>query len=235
METATGTPSSVPSNDVSTSNVIKVAIVEDDRSLREGLGLLINATAGFRCPRTFGSVEEALRALGTDVPDVLLLDIHLPGMLGSEGVRVFRDKFPQMQVLMLTVYAEQDKIFESICNGACGYLLKKTPPARLLDSIREAHEGGSPMSPEIARKVVTLFQKTGHLLGKPEQGDDQLTPQEVRLLQLLSDGHSYQSAAGQLNISVNTVRNYIRSVYDKLHVHSKNEAVSKALRSRIIS
>lgn len=235
METAIGTLGDTPSDGASAPSVVKVAIVEDDRSLREGLGLLINATPGFRCPRSFGSVEEALRALGEDVPDVLLLDIHLPGMLGSEGARVFREKFPQRQALMLTIYAEQDKIFESICNGACGYLLKKTPPARLLDSIREAHEGGSPMSPEIARKVVTLFQKTGQLPGKPEQGGGQLTPQEVRLLQLLSDGHSYQSAAGQLNISVNTVRNYIRSVYDKLHVHSKNEAVSKALRSRIIS
>ena len=221
-------------------STIQVAIVEDDRSLREGLGLLINATAGFCCPRTFGSVEEALHGLNGNedggTPDVLLLDIHLPGMLGSDGVKVFREKYPAMQVLMLTVYAEQDKIFESICNGACGYLLKKTPPARLLESIREVHAGGSPMSPEIARQVVTLFQKTGHLLGATNNPtDEQLTPQEIRLLQLLSDGHSYQSAAGQLNISVNTVRNYIRSIYDKLHVHSKNEAVSKALRSRIIS
>jgi len=210
---------------------IHVAIVEDDRSLREGLGLLINATPGFRCPRTFGSVEEALRSLNGEAPDVLLLDIHLPGMLGSEGVKLFREKYDTMQVLMLTVYAEQDKVFESICNGACGYLLKKTPPAKLLDAIREAHEGGAPMSPEIARKVVTLFQKT--LL--PEKLDEQLTPQEVRLLQMLSEGHSYQSAAGQLNISINTVRNYIRSIYEKLHVHSKNEAVSKALRNRIIT
>jgi DNA-binding NarL/FixJ family response regulator len=216
---------------------IHVAIVEDDRSLREGLGLLINATPGFRCPRTFGSVEEALQTLdtGAELPNVLLLDIHLPGMLGSEGAKVFRERYPQMQILMLTVYAEQDKIFESICNGACGYLLKKTPPARLLESIREAFEGGSPMSPEIARQVVTLFQKTGHLMNTREPAEEQLTPQEVRLLQLFSDGHSYQSAAGQLNISVNTVRNYIRSIYDKLHVHSKNEAVGKALRSRIIS
>jgi len=210
---------------------IQVAIVEDDRSLREGLSLLINATAGYRCPRTYGSVEEALRSIGSEAPEVLLLDIHLPGMLGSEGVKVFREKYPGMQVLMLTVYAEQDKVFESICNGACGYLLKKTPPAKLLEAIREAHEGGAPMSPEVARKVVTLFQKTG----PPEKLDEQLTPQEVRLLQMLSEGFSYQGAAGQLNISVNTVRNYIRSIYEKLHVHSKNEAVSKALRSRIIS
>lgn len=218
----------------SSNGTINIAIVEDDRSLREGLGLLINATPGYRCPRTFGSVEEALRGLGSDgggVPNVLLLDIHLPGMLGSDGVKLFREKFPAMEVLMLTVYAEQDKVFESICNGACGYLLKKTPPAKLLEAIREAYEGGSPMSPEIARKVVTLFQNTK----QPEKIEEQLTPQEVRLLQLLSDGHSYQSAAGQLNISVNTIRNYIRSIYEKLHVHSKNEAVSKALRSGIIS
>jgi DNA-binding NarL/FixJ family response regulator len=215
------------------SKPIHVAIVEDDRSLREGLALLISATPGYRCPRTFGSVEEALRGLaanGAEAPDVLLLDIHLPGLLGSEGVKLFRAKHPAMQILMLTVYAEQDKVFESICNGACGYLLKKTPPAKLLEAIREAYEGGAPMSPEIARQVVTLFQKTV----VPEKVDEQLTPQEVRLLQLLSDGYSYQGAAGQLNISVNTVRNYIRSIYDKLHVHSKNEAVSKALRSRII-
>ena len=218
----------------SSNGTIHVTIVEDDRSLREGLGLLISATPGYRCPRSFGSVEEALRGIGIGgepVPDILLLDIHLPGMLGSDGVKLFREKFPAMQVLMLTVYAEQDKVFESICNGACGYLLKKTPPARLLEAIREAHGGGAPMSPEIARKVVTLFQHTR----QPEKIEEQLTPQEVRLLQLLADGHSYQSAAGQLNISVNTIRNYIRSIYDKLHVHSKNEAVSKALRSGIIS
>jgi DNA-binding NarL/FixJ family response regulator len=204
--------------------------VEDDRSLREGLGILINNTPGYRCQRTYGSVEEALRLLGLDTPDVLLLDIHLPGMLGSEAVRVFREKFPLMQILMLTVYAEQDKVFESICNGACGYLLKKTPPVKLLEAIREAHDGGAPMSPEIARKVVTLFQKTG----PPPTIDEQLTPQELRLLKLLAEGYSYQGAAGQMHVSVNTVRNYIRSIYEKLHVHSKSEAVSKAIRSGLI-
>src|SRR5215211_360922 len=161
----------------SSNGTIHVTIVEDDRSLREGLGLLISATPGYRCLRTFGSVEEALRGIGVGgeaVPDVLLLDIHLPGMLGSDGVKLFREKFPAMEVLMLTVYAEQDKVFESICNGACGYLLKKTPPAKLLEAIREAHEGGAPMSPEIARKVVALFQKTG----PPEKTEEQLTPQE---------------------------------------------------------
>jgi len=212
------------------SETIRVAIVEDDSHLREGLRILIDSTPGYSCHRGYGSVEEALRLMGENTIDVMLLDIHLPGMLGSEAVKMFRTKHPDMQILMLTVYAEQDKVFESICNGASGYLLKKTPPAKLLDAIREAHEGGAPMSPEIARKVVTLFQKTG----PPAIIDDQLTLQEVRLLKLLSDGYSYQNAAGQMNVSINTIRNYIRSIYEKLHVHSKNEAVSKALRSRII-
>ena len=211
------------------SGTINVAIVEDDRATREGLGMLINGTSGFRCRMTFRSVEDALRSTN-EAPDVLLLDIDLPGMRGTDGVLLFKQKYPSVQILMLTVYAEEDKVFESICNGACGYLLKETPPAKLLESIGEAHRGGSPMSPEIARKVVTLFQKTG----PPEKIEGRLTPQEMRLLKLLVEGYSYQGAADRLNISVNTVRDYIRTIYDKLHVHSRSEAVAKALRSRII-
>jgi DNA-binding NarL/FixJ family response regulator len=210
---------------------ISVAIVEDDAALREGLSMLISGTSGYRLAGVFGSVEDALASPPASSPDVLLLDIHLPGMMGSEGVRPLRAKFPSLQVLMLTVFAEEAKVFESICNGACGYLLKKTPPARLLEAIREAHEGGSPMSPEIARKVITLFRKTH----EPVQPSERLTPHEARLLKLLSEGHSYQSAGGELGITINTVRNYIRSIYEKLHVHSKSEAVSKALKSRLIS
>jgi DNA-binding NarL/FixJ family response regulator len=209
---------------------IRVAIVEDDRATREGLCVLIDGTPGFACTGTWRSVEDALRANFRETPDVLLLDIHLPGILGSEGVRLFRERFPSMQILMLTVYAGQDKVFESICNGATGYLLKKTPPGRLLDAIREAHDGGAPMSPEVARKVITVFQKTG----PPEKFDENLTPQEQRLLKLLSEGNSYQEMADALEISLNTVRTYIRSVYEKLHVHSRSEAVSKALRNRLI-
>ena len=210
---------------------IGVAIVEDDSALREGLAMLISGTPGYRLAGIFPSVESALPSLPAGKPDVLLLDIHLPGMPGSEGVRPIRAANPRLQVLMLTVFVEEDKVFESICNGACGYLLKKTPPARLLEAIREAHEGGSPMSPEIARKVITLFRRTH----EPLEPSQRLTPHEVRLLKLLSDGHSYQSAGGELDISINTVRNYIRSIYEKLHVHSKSEAVSKALKSRLIS
>lgn len=210
---------------------IKVLIVEDDRTVRDGLSMIINATTGYLCIGTFCSVEKALTLSDKILPDVMLLDINLPGMSGTEGVKLFRQKYPQLQVLMLTVYAEQDKIFESICNGACGYLLKKTPPAKLLEAIREAHDGGSPMSPEVARKVVTLFQQ----FRAPEKLDQSLTPKETALLKLLAEGYSYQGSALHLNISIHTVRNYIRSIYDKLHVHSKSEAVSKALRHRLIS
>src|SRR5215831_13944724 len=154
---------------------IRVAIVEDDRGVREGLAMIIGATPGYECVGKYFSAEEALRAINGATPDVLLLDIHLPGMLGSDAVRLFHDKCPSLHILMLTVYDGQDKVFESICNGACGYLLKKTPPARLLEAIAEARAGGAPLSPEIARKVVALFQQTG----PPEKLDDALTPHEV--------------------------------------------------------
>ncbi|MDQ6788810.1 MAG: response regulator transcription factor [Acidobacteriota bacterium] len=214
-----------------TENPIRVVIVEDDRTVREGLNLIINGTPNFACVGAFRSVEDALRLSDKTPLDVMLLDINLPGMSGCKAVGVFLEKHPQLKILMLTVFAEQEKVFESICNGACGYLLKKTPPARLLEAIKEAHEGGAPMSPEIARQVITLFRQ----IAPPDKENYRLTPQEVRLLQLLANGFSYQAAAEQLHISINTVRNYIRSIYEKLHVNSKSEAVGKALRHRIIS
>jgi DNA-binding NarL/FixJ family response regulator len=215
---------------VETTGSIRVAIVEDQPATREGLAMLINGTPGYQCVGTFRSVEEALRLLSQKLPNILLLDIHLPGMPGSEGVRLLKEQYPSVQILMLTIYSEEEMVFESLCNGAVGYLLKKTPPARLLEAIREAHEGGSPMSPVIARKVVRLFQKTG----PPEAIEHQLTPQEVRLLELLSKGTTYQAVADQLHIHIGTVRTYVNSIYRKLHVHSKAEAVRKALKSGII-
>ncbi|MPY87874.1 MAG: response regulator [Luteitalea sp.] len=209
---------------------IRVGVVEDDRETRDGLQELINSTQGFRCTGAYRSVEEALEWLSERPADVVLLDIHLPGMSGSDGVRLIREYYPRVEVLMLTVYAEEAKVFEAICNGASGYLLKKTRPARLLEAIRETHVGGSPMSPEIARKVVTLFRK----IAPPQQADHELTTQERRLLALLAEGHSYESAGEGMRISVNTVRNYIRSIYEKLHVHSKSQAVSKAIRQGLI-
>jgi len=209
---------------------VRVLLIEDDRRAREGLKALIDGTSGYCCVGAHGSVEEALRTNPRDAPNVVLLDIELPGMPGSEGVRPLREKFPDSAVVMLTVYEQEERVFESICNGASGYLLKKTSPSRLLEAIREVREGGAPMSPEIARQVVRLFQATG----QPVKIEHHLTPQETRLLALLADGYGYQSAADRMNVSVNTVRNYIRSIYEKLHVHSKSEAVSKAIKARLI-
>jgi DNA-binding NarL/FixJ family response regulator len=208
---------------------LRVAIVEDDVTMRDALAALLDGASWCRCAGRYGSVEQLL-ATARERVDVILLDINLPGTSGVEGVRFIRERWPTTEVLMLTVYSDERRIFESICNGAVGYLLKKTPAPRLLEAIREAANGGAPMSPEIARKVVTLFRKA------PSAGPltDGLTGQELRLLQLLADGHSYQAAAERLDISVNTVRSYVRNTYDKLHVHSKSEAVSKALRSGII-
>jgi DNA-binding NarL/FixJ family response regulator len=220
---------SSPELELNDAEGIEVALVEDDAALAEGLRLLIDGTQGYSCSQVYGSVEEALRDL-KQATNVLLLDIHLPGMPGSEGVRPIRDRFPATEVVMLSVYSQERHVFESICNGACGYLLKSTPPKQLLQAIAEAAQGGAPMSPEIARKVVSLFRT----VRPPGAGDHDLTPQETRLLRLLSDGHSYESAGANLNVSVNTVRNYVRSVYEKLHVHSKSEAVSKALRQGIL-
>lgn len=210
---------------------VRVAVVEDDRATRDGLRMLIDGTPGFACVGACRSAEEALASLASDSCDVLLLDIHLPGIAGTDAVPLFRERWPNSVVLMLTVFAEETKIFASLCRGASGYLLKKTAPARLLESIREAHGGGSPMSPEIARKVIRMFREF-----RPAASDieNALTPHEVRLLQLFAEGYSYQAAAERLHVSINTIRNYIRSIYDKLHVHSKSEAVSKGLRAGLI-
>jgi DNA-binding NarL/FixJ family response regulator len=212
--------------------LVSVAVVEDDRGMREALAMLLGLTPGFECVGLFASVEHALSAKVARDPNAILLDVHLPGVSGPDGVPLLKARFPAAQIVMLTVYADEAKVFTAICNGACGYLLKDTPPVKLLEAIREAVSGGAPMSPGIARQVVNAFQKTA-----PPRvpRDENLTPQEVRLLQLLSDGYSYEGASAQLNISVNTVRNYIRSVYDKLHVHTRAEAVGKALRNGVIS
>ena len=211
---------------------MRVAIVEDQRSLREGLVILIGSTEGFALVGAFGSMEEALPRIEDDPPDVLLADIGLPGMSGIEGVRRLRARFPALQILMLTVYADNDHVFEAICAGACGYLLKDTPPAKLLEALREVRDGGAPMSPEIARKVVEMFQR---VVPPPAAADHRLSRREVEVLKLLAEGHVYKTAAAALDLSIDTVRFHIRNIYEKLHVHSKSEAVLAALRAGILS
>lgn len=211
-------------------NPIKVAIIEDRREIREGLSTLINFTDGFSCVGAFRSMEEALERIRHNVPDVVLSDIGLPGMDGIEGVGILKERYPNMTILMLSVYDDNDKIFDALCAGATGYLLKKTPPAKLIDSLKDAASGGAPMSPEVARKVITIFRQ----YRPPEKVDYDLTPHEVRLLKLLVEGHSYKTAAYELNVSVNTVSFHLKSIYEKLQVHSKSEAVAKALQNRLI-
>jgi len=213
-----------------TPRIINVAIVEDVRSLREGFWMLIDGTPGFHCTASFRTMEEALDKIGFDLPDVALVDIGLPGMNGIDGVRILKERYPALTLLMLTVYDDNDRIFDALCAGACGYLLKKTPPARLLESLAEAADGGSPMSPEVARRVVKLLRE----IRPPERADYQLTPHELRLLKLLVEGHNYKTAAAQLGVSFNTICFHIRHIYEKLQVHSKSEAVTKALRNHLI-
>jgi DNA-binding NarL/FixJ family response regulator len=210
---------------------IRVSVIEDQREIREGLATLINSTPGYRCLNVFPSMEEALAGIrsGGEL-QVVLVDLGLPGMSGIEGIKALKARFPNLLMLVLTVYDDDDRIFDAMCGGACGYLLKKTPPARLLDSIREVAEGGAPMSPEVARRVIALFRQ----IHPPDQADYRLTPHETRLLKLLVEGHNYKTAAAQLGVSVNTISFHMRRVYEKLQVHSKSEAVSKALRQRLI-
>jgi DNA-binding NarL/FixJ family response regulator len=206
--------------------VIKVAIVEDQRQIREGLALLIGGTEGFCCAGSFGSMEEALHRLGSRSPDVVLVDIGLPGISGIEGIRLLKERHSKVLFLALTVYRDDQRIFDAICAGARGYLLKNTPPARLLESIQEIVSGGAPMSPEVARRVLELFQE----FHPPLQADYHLTPHETRLLKLLIEGHNYKTAAKEVGSSLHAVSFHMRNIYDKLQVHSKSEAVAKALR-----
>jgi DNA-binding NarL/FixJ family response regulator len=209
---------------------ITVAIIEDREQTREGLAILIDGTNGYRTVGTFASMEDALAKIVSLAPDIALCDIELPGMSGIEGVRRMKALLPDLQILMLTVFADNDHVFEAICAGASGYLLKDTPPARLVEAIRELYEGGAPMSPEIARKVVAMFSK----VVPPKREEHRLSARELEILQLLAEGHSYKTAAKALGLSLDTIRFHIRNIYEKLHVHSKSEAVVLALRKGIV-
>ena len=209
---------------------ITVATIEDQRDIREGLAALIDFTSGFRCIGRYRSVEDALAGLSGAVPDVVLLDIELPGMSGIEAVPVLLAKFPRTLILMLTVYDDNDRVFEALCAGACGYLLKNTSPDKLLASLKEAVDGGAPMSPEVARRVVNVFRE----IRPPRDAEYDLTPHEVRLLKLMGEGHSYRTAGEVLNVTPHTVSFHLRRIYEKLQVHTKSEAIAKALKSGLL-
>jgi DNA-binding NarL/FixJ family response regulator len=206
---------------------IRVVLIEDQRRTREGLVSLINGSPGMLTAGHYGSAEEALLRIAADRPDVVLSDLGLPGMSGIELVRKIHEMLPQVPILVLTIHGEDRNVFNALCAGACGYLLKDIEPPRLVESIRQLHAGGAPMSPEVARRVVLMFQK----LVPPQAGQPRLSERELEVLQLLADGSSYKACAHRLCISIDTVRFHVRNIYGQLHVHSKSEAVLKALKS----
>lgn len=209
---------------------IRVAIIEDERELREGLQSLVNYTPDFSCRESFGSMETALARISPQEFDLVLTDIGLPKMNGIDGTRILREKYPELPIVVLTIHEENDKIFQALCAGANGYLLKNTPPAQIIEALTEVLGGGAPMSPEVARRVVQLFRK----FAPPEVADYRLTEQEKQILKMLVDGHHYKTAAHALGISIHTVSFHLRNIYTKLHVHSKTEAVAKALREGLV-
>ncbi|MEI7899845.1 MAG: response regulator transcription factor [bacterium] len=208
--------------------VIRVAIVEDDAWIRNNLAREIGTTLGFSCLGAFATAEAALEAIPALSPDVVLMDINLPGMDGVQCVRRLKELCPEVQFLMLTVYEESESIFNSLLAGARGYLLKRTPMVELLEAIRQVQEGGAPMSDHIARKVVQYFNHMGTRASALEA----LSPREAQVLEKLASGASYKEVADLLSLSIDTVRMNVRNIYHKLHVHSRGEAVAKYLANR---
>ena len=208
-----------------TPDLIHVAIVEDDPDIRQTLDLIIDGTPGFMCGTTFGDCETALPALIKHPPDVVLMDINLPGMSGIEGVKELKKARPEQDIIMLTVQVDDQSVFDSLCAGASGYLLKNTPPARLLQAITEVTQGGAPMSMPIARRVLHSFQPSRQ---------SPLTERETEILQRLCEGENYKTIADGLHVSGHTVRTHIKNIYAKLYVNSRAEAVRKAYKNRLI-
>lgn len=205
--------------------MIKVGIVEDNNTLRNSLVNLLNATEGIQCVMSQSNLRNIVSELGKTKPGIVLMDIGLPDISGIEGVRTIKANFPAIQVLMFTVFEDDEKIFEAIRNGASGYLLKKTSPQQILEAIHELYLGGSPMSASIARKVIQSFQSSSFQNLK----EYELTPREMEILYSLVDGLSYKKIADKYSISISTVQTHISKVYQKLHVHSKAQAVAKVL------
>jgi DNA-binding NarL/FixJ family response regulator len=206
---------------------IKVAIVDDDDGIRASLAMLIRRATGFRLTGDYPDAETALKEIPANIPSVVLMDVNMPGAIkGPECVRQLKMRLPAVQFLMLTVYEDSDSLFNSLKAGASGYLLKRTASARLLDAIRDVHEGGSPMTPQLARRVVQFFNKPA----EESSPLASLTPSEKEFLDQLASGYAYKEIADRMNISIDTVRSYVRTVYEKLHVHSRTAAVVKYLR-----
>ena len=210
--------------------MIKVAVFDDNKARRELLELLLNSVGGMECTGAFEDCRNVLKNIMQNVPDVVLMDIDMPHVNGIEGLQLIKKQFPQVKILMQTIFEEDDKIFAAICAGADGYILKKTPPAKLIDSIGEVMAGGAPMTPTVARQVLLLFNNRN----KKSETDFNLSEREHEILSMLVQGLSYKMIAEKCDISYSTVNKHITHIYDKLHVKSGTEAVAKAIEQRIV-
>jgi DNA-binding NarL/FixJ family response regulator len=204
---------------------ITVSIVDDDAGLRDSISQFLRTARGYKCLSTYKSAEEALAKIPAELPDVVLMDINMSGMDGIECTRKLKETVPQTQILMLTVYEDTERIFNALAAGASGYLLKRAAPPKLLEAIREVHGGGSPMSGPIARKVVQSFRQGT----PPAQESDMLSERERQVLECLAKGYAYKQISDELGVSMDTTRTYIRRIYEKLHVHTRTDAVVRYL------
>ncbi len=211
--------------------MIKVIIVEDNPIFREGIASFINATNGFNCPKTFETYEVLLEEVKAINPDVLISDINLPGMSGIEGVKKVKEILPELKIVMLTVYEDDKRIFDAILSGATGYLSKKTTPAKILEAVTEAYEGGSPMNSNIAAKVINLLRSQTN---RSVSEEIKISSKERIILENLATGSNYKSIATELNISVHTIRYHIKNIYSKLQASSQSEAIAQAYRKGIL-
>ena len=210
---------------------IKVVIFDDNRSVRQGLNQLLNGSEGYECAGTFENCLHLLENIETTKPDVVLMDIQMPGITGIEAVIKIREKYPDLKILMQTIFEDNEKIFQSILAGASGYILKNTSPLRLLDFIKETYEGGAPMSPSVATKVLKFVAEKS---SPAQQNNFNLSEREKEILSLLVKGMSYKMIAAACYISIDTVRGHISNIYKKLHVHSKGEAIVTAIKDKIV-
>lgn len=213
-------------------NTIRVILFEDNKHYRESLYYIINGTPGYACVAAFPDCSDLLFRIKQNKPDVVLMDIEMPGISGIEAVQKIKQEYPNMQVLMQTVFDDDDHIFDAICAGASGYVLKTTSPAEMLAAIKDVNNGGSPMSSGVARRVLNRFQKISP--SREEKKDYQLTPREKEILALLVEGKSYKMIGAELGIGFETVRTHMKNIYAKLHVESLTEMVAKAVREKMV-
>lgn len=213
---------------------LRIALFDDNKNIRESIGMLLKTAPDFEVVGSFSHVLDCVDDVKECNPDVVLMDIEMPGMTGIEAVRALKKEFPHVQILMQTVFEDDDRVFDSICAGASGYILKNHLNTKLIDAIKELQYGGSPMSPSVARKVLNKLQQIPQHVVPEKAPDYQLTPREKEVLTCLVNGLSYKMIGAELNISYETVRSHVKKIYEKLHVASLTEAVAKAINQRIV-